>query len=317
VSELAAGPKPMRGQKAGRRMLARIFKNWELYLFLLPAFAFFAIFQFGPMYGLQLAFKDFVASDGIWRSPWIGLHHFSTFFSSYFFWQLLRNTVLISLYSLVASFPFPLLLALMLNEVKNGAYKKLVQTVSYAPHFISTVVMVGMIFIFLHPEYGLVNAALKLLGRQPEAFINKAAYFQSIYVWTGVWQSVGWSSVIYFATLASVDPQQHEAAIIDGASRLQRIWYINIPVIMPTAIILLILNAGQVMSVGFEKIYLMRTPLNTGTSEVFSTYIYKMGVQGGRYSFSTAVGLFNSAINCVVLIVVNRIAKVVSSVGVW
>ncbi len=299
------------------RTLSRILRNYQLYLFLLPALAYFAIFQFGPMYGLQLAFKDFVAVDGIWRSPWAGLYHFKTFFSSFFFWQLLRNTVTISLYSLLAGFPFPILLALMLNEVRHARYKKLVQTVSYAPHFISTVVMVGMIFIFLHPDYGVVNGILKLFGREPIPFMNKAVYFQSIYVWTGVWQSVGWSSVIYFATLASVDPQLHEAALIDGANRLQRIWYVNVPVILPTAIILFILSTGQVMSVGFEKVYLMQNPLNSGASEVISTYIYKMGVQGGRYSFSTAVGLFNSVINCAVLVIVNRIAKAVSSVGVF
>lgn len=306
---LAARPK--------RRLVARIVRNWQLYLFLLPALAFFAIFQYGPMYGLQLAFKDFIAVDGIWGSPWIGFRHFKTFFSSYFFWQILRNTVTISAYSILVGFPFPILLALMLNEVRSARYKKLVQTVSYAPHFISTVVMVGMIYIFLHPETGLVNAVLKLLGREPVAFINKAAYFQSIYVWTGLWQGVGWNSVIYFATLASVDPQLHEAAIIDGASRLQRIWYINLPVIMPTAIILFILSAGQIMSVGFEKIYLMQTPLNSGASEVIATYVYKMGLQGGRYSFSTAVGLFNSVLNCVFLIFVNRIAKLLSSIGIW
>ncbi len=300
-----------------RRLLARIVRNRQLYLFLLPAIAFFAIFQYGPMYGLQLAFKDFIAVDGIWGSPWIGLHNFQTFFSSYFFWQLLKNTLTISGYSLLAGFPFPILLALMLNEVRNGAYKKIVQTVSYAPHFISTVVMVGMIMIFLHPESGLVASLYRLLGRQPVPFMNKAPYFQSIYVWTGVWQSVGWNSVIFFATLASVDPQLHEAALIDGASRMQRIWYINVPVIMPTTIILFILNAGQIMNVGFEKIFLMQNPFNSDASEVIATYVYKMGVTGGRFAFSTAVGLFNSVINCAVLILVNRIAKAVSSVGIW
>ncbi len=300
-----------------RRVRARLAHNWQLYLFLLPATAFFAIFLYGPMYGLQLAFKDFVAVDGIWGSPWVGLKHFQTFFSSFFFLQTLRNTLTISAYSTLVGFPFPILLALMLNEVGNRRYKKLVQTVSYAPHFISTVVMVGMILIFLHPEYGVANAVLKAFGREPVAFINKGAWFQSIYVWTGVWQSMGWSSVIYFATLASVDPQLHEAAVIDGASRLQRIWHINLPVIMPTAIILFILGAGQIMSVGFEKIYLMQTPLNSGASEVISTYVYKMGVQGGRFSFSTAVGLFNSVVNCLFLVFVNRIAKLISSVGIW
>ncbi len=299
------------------RRLARLLRNYQLYIFLLPAIVYFGLFQYGPMYGLQLAFKDFLASKGIWGSPWIGWHNFEVFFSSYFFWQLFRNTLTISAYSLLAGFPFPILLALMLNEVRNGRYKKIVQTVSYAPHFISTVVMVGMILIFLNPDSGLVASLYRALGMQPIPFMNKAGYFQSIYVWTGIWQGVGWNSVIFFATLASVDPQLHEAALIDGASRLQRIWYINIPVIMPTTIILFILNAGQIMNVGFEKIFLMQNPFNSDASEVIATYVYKMGVTGGRFAFSTAVGLFNSVINCAVLIVVNRIAKALSSVGIW
>jgi putative aldouronate transport system permease protein len=301
----------------GAVLLKRVRRNFQLYLFLVPAVVYFGLFQYGPMYGLQLAFKDFVASVGIWRSPWIGWHNFQVFFSSYFFRQLLGNTLTISGYSLLAGFPFPILLALMLNEVRTGRYKKIVQTVSYAPHFISTVVMVGMILIFLNPENGLVASLYRALGKQPVSFMSKAPYFQSIYVWTGVWQSVGWNSVIFFATLASVDPQLHEASVIDGASRLQRIWYINIPVIMPTTIILFILNAGQIMNVGFEKIFLMQNPFNSDASEVIATYVYKMGVTGGRFAFSTAVGLFNSVINCAVLILVNRIAKAVSSVGIW
>jgi putative aldouronate transport system permease protein len=300
-----------------RSLARRVLLNWQLYILLLPAVAYFGLFQYGPMYGLQLAFKDFVASVGIWRSPWIGWHNFQVFFSSYFFAQLLKNTLTISGYSLLAGFPFPILLALMLNEVRTGRYKKIVQTVSYAPHFISTVVMVGMILIFLDPQNGLAASLYRALGKQPVALLNKAPYFQSIYVWTGVWQGVGWNSVIFFATLASVDPQLHEAAVIDGASRLQRIWYINIPVIMPTTIILFILNAGQIMNVGFEKIFLMQNPFNSDASEVIATYVYRLGVTGGRFAFATAVGLFNSVINCVVLILVNRLAKAVSSVGIW
>lgn len=291
--------------------------DYQLYLFILPSVLYFLIFHYVPIYGVQLAFKDFVATKGIWGSPWVGLKHFKLFFSSYYFWEIIGNTVGISLYSLIAGFPIPIIFALMLNEINNKHYKKLVQTVSYAPHFISTVVMVGMLYIFLHPVYGIANTLIKFLGFEAVDFINKPEYFKSLYVWSDIWQHTGWNSVIYFAVLSNIDPEQHESAIIDGASRLQRIWYINVPVLMPTAVILLILNAGSIMSVGFEKVYLMQTPLNIKASEVISTYVYKVGLQSARYSFSTAVGLFNSVINFMLLVLVNRVAKKLSSTSLW
>lgn len=300
-----------------KNKLKKILNDYQLYLFVLPSVLYFLIFHYIPIYGIQLAFKDFVATEGIWGSPWVGFKHFKLFFSSYYFWEIIGNTVGISLYSLVAGFPIPIIFALMLNEVSNKYYKKLVQTVSYAPHFISTVVMVGMLYIFLHPIYGIVNTFIKFLGFEPVDFINKPKYFKSLYVWSDIWQHTGWNSVIYFAVLSNIDPEQHESAIIDGASRLQRVWYINLPVLMPTAVILLILNAGSIMSVGFEKVYLMQTPLNINASEVISTYVYKVGLQSARYSFSTAVGLFNSVINFMLLILVNRVAKKLSSTSLW
>lgn len=297
--------------------MRRILNNYELYLFILPTVIYFLIFHYAPIYGVQLAFKDFVATKGIWGSPWVGFKHFEMFFSSHYFWEIIGNTIGISLYALIAGFPIPIIFALMLNEISSKRYKKLVQTVAYAPHFISTVVMVGMLYIFLHPVYGIVNTLIKFLGFEPVDFINKPEYFKSLYVWSGIWQSTGWNSVIYFAVLSNIDPEQHEAAIIDGASRLQRIWYINIPVLIPTAIILLILNMGRIMSVGFEKVYLMQTPLNINASEVISTYVYKIGLQGARFSFTTAIGLFDSVINFLLLITVNKLAKKLSSTSLW
>ncbi|MBN2565092.1 MAG: sugar ABC transporter permease [Candidatus Eisenbacteria bacterium] len=305
-------------RKAGARLLARrAVRRYELYLFLVPSVAYFAIFHYAPIYGLQLAFKDFLASRGIWGSPWVGPQHFKTFFSSYYFGSVVRNTVVLSLYQLVASFPFPILLALLLNEIRSLRFKRVVQTVTYAPHFISTVVMVGIVFLFLDPGYGVVNSMLRALGMESVDFVNKAAYFKSLYVWSGVWQQTGWASVVYFAVLASMDVEQHEAAIVDGATKLQRMWYINVPSLMPTAIILLILNSGYVMNIGFEKVYLMQNGLNIESSQVISTYVYRVGLLNARYSFSTAVGLFNSLINCATLLAVNKLAKRLSSMSLW
>lgn len=295
----------------------KLLQRYELYLFILPATLYFAIFNYAPMYGVQLAFKDFIATKGIWGSPWVGLKHLDMFFESYYFWTLMKNTIGISLYSLIAGFPFPILLALLLNEVRNKHYRKIVQTVTYAPHFISMVVMVGMILIYLNPQYGIINKMLEYFNHEPIDFINKPAYFKTIYVWSGIWQGTGFGSIIYFAALSSVDPEQHEAAIIDGASRLQRIIHVNIPVLIPTATILLILNMGGIMSVGFEKIFLMQTPLNVETSDVISTYVYKVGLLQARYGFSSAVGLFNSLINCFLLVIVNGIVRRYSEISLW
>jgi len=302
---------------AVRPFLHRVSKRYELYLFLIPSIAYFAIFNYAPLYGIQLAFKDFVASKGIWGSPWTGLEHFAKFFGSYYFTSVVRNTIVLSLYSLLALFPFPILLALLLNELKNAHYKKFVQTVTYAPHFISTVVMVGMLFLFLDPGYGVVNSVLRVTGTAPVDFMNKARYFKGLYVWSGVWQEAGWASVIYFAVLSSLDMEQHEAAIVDGASKLQRIWHINVPCLMPTAIILLILNSGHIMNVGFEKAYLMQTSLNLESSQVISTYVYRVGLLNAQYSFSTAVGLFNSVVNCGALLLVNSVTRRLSPTSLW
>lgn len=291
-------------------------KNWQLYILLLPVIVYFLVFHYYPLYGLQIAFKDFVATKGIAGSDWVGLKHFERFFDSYYFWRLIKNTIGIGVFTLLVSFPVPIIIALLLNEVKSLRFKKYVQTIIYAPHFLSTVVVVGMLLLFLKPD-GMINQLIVLFGGTPLDFISEPAFFKSIYVLSDVWQTMGWSSIIYIAALAAVDPAQHEAAMIDGASKFQRIIHINIPAIMPTIIILFILNMGSVMAVGFEKVFLMQNDLNMSSSDVISTFVYRSGILEAQYSFSAAVGLFNSIINFVLLIMVNRIARRVSDTSLW
>lgn len=286
----------------------RIKNSRQLYLFVLPAFLVILIFSYFPMYGILIAFKDYVPTLGVMGSPWVGLKHFKRFFDSYYFWDLLKNTLGISVYSLVVGFPLPIILALALNELKDGKWKKFSQTVTYAPNFISTVVMVGMILAFLNPSTGIINHVLGFFGIGPISFMESPRWFKTVYVLSGVWQSTGWSSVIYLAGLAGVDTQLHEAAIVDGASRLQRIWHINLPTIRPTMVILLIMNVGSIMNVGYEKVLLMQNPLNMESSNIIATFVYQQGLLEAQYSYAAAVGLFNSVINAFLLIVVNKIS---------
>ncbi|MFP4974185.1 ABC transporter permease [Paenibacillus sp. CN-4] len=295
----------------------RIWKNWELYLFMLPALLYFFIFHYGPMYGIQIAFKNFVPSKGITGSEWVGFDHFERFFNSYFFWDLLWNTFSISFYELALGFPLPIILALAFNEVRNGPFKKTVQTVTYAPHFISVVVMAGMIITFLSPSSGMIVRVIEFLGFQAPQFLTDPAWFKTVYVLSGVWQSTGWGTIIYLAALSGVDPQLHEAAIVDGASRIKRVLHINLPTIIPTITIMLILNMGNILGLGFEKILLLQNSLNMEASDVISTYVYRAGLVNAQYSFSTAVGLFNSVVNVILLVTVNRIAKRTSENSLW
>lgn len=269
------------------------------------------------MYGVQIAFKDYMPSLGIWGSPWVGFKHFKRFFDSYYFWELLQNTIGISVYSLVAGFPLPIILALALNEVKPGPFKKTVQTVTYAPHFISIVVLVGMVIAFLSPTNGIINIALEAIGIESHAFMEDPRWFKTIYVISGIWQSTGWNSVIYMAALSGVEPELHEAATIDGASRWQRMWHINFPTLVPTIVILIIMNFGSIMSVGHEKVLLMQNPLNMPSSNIISTFTYQQGLLDAQYSYAAAIGLFNSVINSILLITVNKISKKVSDVALW
>ena len=294
----------------------RIWKSRYYYLMLLPAIAYLIIFTYIPMYGLQIAFKNFRVSLGIWGSKWIGFRNFTDFFSSFSFEQLLKNTFAISLYGLFVGFPIPILVALVLNEIKSK-YKNLVQTVLYAPHFISTVVLVGIMVNLFSPSQGVVNTLLGYIGIEPIYFFGDPKYFRHLYVWSGVWQGMGWSAIIYLAALAGVDMELHEAADIDGASRLQKIIYINLPTILPTIIITLILQLGKIANVGWEKVYLMQNDLNVATAEVISTYVYKRGIIGQSYSFSSAVGLFNNLVNISLLLISNTISKRVTKTSLF
>lgn len=295
----------------------RIKNSRQLYLFVLPAFLVILVFSYFPMYGVLIAFKDYVPTLGVMGSPWVGFKHFRRFFDSYYFWDLLKNTLGISIYSLIVGFPLPIILALALNELKDGKWKKFSQTVTYAPNFISTVVMVGMILAFLNPSTGIINHALGFFGIGPISFMESPKWFKTIYVISGVWQSTGWSSVIYLAGLAGVDTQLHEAAIVDGASRLQRIWHINLPTIRPTMVILLIMNVGSIMSVGYEKVLLMQNPLNMESSNIISTFVYQQGLLQAQYSYAAAVDLFNAVINAILLIVVNKISAKLSDTSLF
>ena len=293
--------------------------NWQLHLLLLLPLIYLLIFKYVPMWGAQIAFRDFFAVKGIFGSPWVGMANFERFFESPQFWTVLRNTLGLSAYQIAASFPIPIILGLALNNVEHRRFKKTVQLTTYAPHFISTVVMAGMIMRFLSLHTGVVNNALVGLGLERISFMSSPELFQSIYVISGIWQNAGWGTIIYLAALAGVDPQLHEAAIVDGASKLQRTRHIDVPGILPVAIILLILETGRIMQVGFEKAFLLQTPLNLTTSEVIQTYVYKIGLASPvpDYSFATAIGLFNSVINLALILIVNWIARRVSDTSLW
>lgn len=294
-----------------KKKLSKVSRNWVLYLFLLPTLIYLLIFHYWPMYGVQIAFRSFKPAKGIWGSQWVGMKNFDKFFHSYMFEDLLTNTIVLSVYQIVASFAFPIILALLLNYCVSNKLRKVTQMITYAPHFISTVVLVGMLNVFLS-ESGIINQLLNMLGLRSVPFLSDAGMFRHIYVWSHIWQRTGYNSVIYIAALAGVSPELHEAAIVDGANKLQRILHIDLPAILPTAIILLIMSTGNMLSLGFEKVYLMQNDLNLGVSEIISTYVYKIGLLNAQYSYSTAIGLFNNVINLVILLTVNKIANKVS-----
>lgn len=293
-------------------------RNYVLYLFLIPTVVFIGVFCYAPMYGVLMAFQNYSPSKGILGSEWVGLKWFITFFETPRFWQIVKNTLVISLYSLAAGFPLPIILALMINSVKSTKFRKLTQTITYMPHFISTVVLVGMLTVFLSPRSGFLTHLIALFGGAEDAYyMGDAKYFSHIYVWSGVWQNIGWNSIIYLAALAGVDQELHEAAMVDGASKLKRIWHIDLPAIVPTMVILLIMNVGSIMNVGYEKVFLMQNDLNMSASEVISSYVYKIGLRQQQYSYSAAIGLFNNIINFFLLITVNKISKKISGTSLW
>jgi putative aldouronate transport system permease protein len=291
-------------------------KQWQYYTFLAPALLYFLVFHYYPMYGLQIAFKNFMAAKGIWGSDWVGFVHFERFFNSYYFWDLIRNTVLINLYQL-ALFPVSIIVALSMNELKNEVFKKWVQTITYAPHFISVVVISGMIISFLSPFTGIVNKFIEALGGKAIPFMTDPAWFKTVFVLSGEWQNLGWGAIIYLAALAGINPELHEAAMVDGASRWKRIIHINLPGIMPVIVILFILNMGNFINIGFEKIILLQNSMNLESSDVIQTYVYRTGIQEAQYSFATAVGMFNSAVNLVLLVTFNQIARKINETSLW
>jgi ABC-type polysaccharide transport system permease subunit len=292
-------------------------RHWTLYLLMIVPLIWFVVFKYIPMSNAVLAFKNYNVVAGIWGSEWIGWRNFQMFFENPVFWNLLKNTFLLSVYTVAASFPLAIVLALALNEVRTGLFKKTVQMVTYAPYFISTVVVVSMTILVLSPRLGIVNEGLGFFGVPAVDFLGNPDYFRHIYVWSDVWQTTGYSAVIYLAALAGIDPALHEAARVDGAGRLRRIMHVDLPGIMPTAVIILVLAVGNIMAIGFEKAFLFQNPLNLSESEIIATYVYKTGLLNADFSLATAVGLFNSVINLVLLLGVNMVAKRITGNGLW
>ena len=308
---------PNAKKSLGKRISTEVKRHWQLYVMLILPVTYLIIFAYLPMGGAVIAFKDYSIRGGIWGSDWVGLKHFKNFFTTPDFKVLMRNTLALSLYSLVISFPMPILLALAINEMRGRHYKKVVQMVTYLPYFISTVVLVGIMQNIFSIRTGLVNNIITALGGTAVDFMGKPELFRSLYVWSGVWQGMGYSAVIYIAALASVDTSQVEAAIIDGAGRFARVWNVDIPAIMPTIVIQLILAVGSIMSLGFEKVYLMQNPVNMQSSEIISTFVYKRGLINFQYSYATAVGLFNSVCNLVLIVLANMFSKKVNETSLW
>lgn len=308
--------KPHKGSTSN--LWLRIRRNWELYLLLLPALVLLVCFTYKPMYGVLIAFKEYRPVKGIWGSEWVlpWFKYFRKYFVSYQFAATIKNTLTITLYSLIV-FPVPVALALSVNQMRSGKFKKFFQTVTYMPHFISTVVMVGLLTLLLSPGSGIFGTICNLLGVEAPNLLGKAGAFKHLYVWSDIWQHAGWDSIIYIAALSGVDPSLYEAATVDGASKMQKVRFIDIPMLIPTAVIMLIMRMGGLMSLGFEKVYLMQNDLNIASSEVISTYVYKIGVVNTQYSYSAAINLFSTIVNFILLITVNKIAKSISENSLW
>ncbi len=302
------------------RLKRKYLPYWQLYLFILPPLAYLILFSYVPMAGVQLAFKKFTILGGVWGSPWVGLAQFEKFVNSYYFSRVMGNTLRLSVYSIVAGVPFPLIFALILNSITHVRFKKTVQTITYMPHFISVTVIVGMMMQIFHPTNGVYGIISSAFNKKATDLFASVGAFPHMFVWSGIWQGFGWGSIIYLAALTSVNPELHEAAAVDGASRLKRIIHIDIPAIVPTVIVLLILRLGQIMNTGFEKIFLMQNDLNLRVSEVISTFVYKQGLGSGAssdYSYATAIGLFNSVINLLLISMANQLAKRCSDICLW
>ena len=306
-------------QSTRYRSVRRITRNWGLYLLLLPSLVLLVMFAYKPMYGIIIAFKDYKNSLGIMGSPWSDplLKNFMRFFNSFQCKTTIRNTLWLSLYSMLAGFPIPIMLALMINQITAKRFRKGFQTILYLPHFISTVVMVGLLLIWLSPSTGLIGTIYRMFGKEAPNLMGMASAFPSLYVWSDIWQHAGWDSIIFLAALSSIDPTLYEAATVDGATRWQKLCYIDLPLILPTACIMLILRAGNLMNVGFEKVFLMQNDLNMQTSEVIATYVSQMGLKNNQYAVSTAVNLFNNVINFALLVLVNGVTRKLGDTSLW
>ncbi|MEK8130487.1 ABC transporter permease subunit [Paenibacillus filicis] len=308
------------GVPAGKRRSFLYFlrRDLYLYLFLLPALGFYLIFKYSPLYGEIIAFKDFQIMKGIWGSPWVGLKHFRALFSNPDFWQVFRNTMLLNLYKLLFVFPAPIVLALMLNEIRSHWFKRIIQNLLYLPHFISWVVLGGVVVAILSPSTGVINTILEqVFGIEPIYFMTHTGWWPVIFTLSSNWQGAGWGTILYLAAMANIDPQQYEAAKIDGASKLRQIWHVTLPGIRPTIAILLILQMGQITDIGFEQVYNLQNEAVFSVSDVISTYVYRMGLQAAQYSYSTAVGLFQGVIALILMLTVNKITKAMGEGGLW
>jgi multiple sugar transport system permease protein/putative aldouronate transport system permease protein len=303
--------------KAIRNSIRNYTGAWQFWLIMALPLAYIIIFCYIPMGGILMAFKDYSPRRGIWQSPWVGFKWFKQFLTTPSGLTVIVNTLRLGFYSLLAGFPIPIMLAVALNEIRSLGFKKMVQMVTYAPYFISVVVMVGMLMQLTDLRIGIFNRLIVLMGGTPVNFFGEARIFPHLYVWSGIWQTMGYSSIIYIAALSGVSKETQEAAIVDGASRIQRIWHVDLPAIRPTIVILLIFNCGSIMSIGFEKAYLMQNPINMAAAEVISTFVYKVGLQNANYSFSTAVGLFNSIVGFVLMVTVNQMSKKLTDTSVW
>lgn len=304
-----------------QRLKKKYSRFWQLYIFLLLPVVYLLIFKYYPMFGLQIAFKKYSIVKGIFDSPWVGLNNFTRFFNAYQFQTVLKNTLTISFYAILAAFPFPIIFALILNTIGNQAVKKTVQTITYIPHFISTVVLVGMMMQFFNPLAGVYGTIMRAItGETPKDIFSIPSAFPHLYVWSGVWQGFGYNSIIYIAALTNVSPELHEAAEVDGASRFKRVLHIDLPALLPTITIMLIMRTGAIMSIGFEKDYLMQNSLNLSRSEIISTFVYKKGLGSGAsndYSYATAIGLFNSVVNLALMVTVNAVCRKLSETSLW
>ena len=306
------------GRRPKTPLLRRMRRSWQVYVLLLPPIVFSIIFLYWPMYGLQLAFKNYNITEGINGSPWVGMQYIQQFLDSYLFWPVIKNTLVLNIYALLALFPLPIILALLLNSLRTPRFKKAVQLITYAPYFISTVVLVGIILMLFSPTSGVVNRPITALFGSPVDFMS-AELFRHTYVWSGAWQTLGYSAIIFLAALAGVDPQLHEAARVDGANILRRIWHIDLPSILPVTVTLLILNMGQMLSVGFEKVLLMQNPNNLGVSQVLDTYSFQIAFQSQipQYSYATAIALFKAVISLILILLANWLARRVAKTSLF